>query len=238
MLILLSLWRLLIVAFALVGISTVPGGGFGQLQYLSQFASLVAAIVYVALLVYPLFTRGRRHEPRTPWLRGATTVLLALVSVAFLTMLSGDLSDTSSLFEHLLTPLVVLIDWIAVGSDQRNVRWWFPITWLAMPLAYLVFYVAYVGDGLPLYPFLDPNDADFAGIVLAFLTGVLAFGYVLYGIGKLRAAVSGSRDQTSMRGNPVQDVSWGPGAHPSPGWPAGLHPPQNARYGNTGRGQG
>jgi hypothetical protein len=207
MLILIVLWRLLIVTFALVGISTVPGGGFGQLQYLSQLASLAAAVLYSGLLLYPLFTASRRHEPRSPWLRGSMTVLLALVSVGFLTMLDADLSTTYSLFEHLLTPLVVLIDWIAVGRSQRNVRWWFPITWLAMPLAYLVFYVAYVSyaaDGDPLYAFLDPQAADFAAIVSAFMLGTLAFGYLLYGIGKLNAAVFGGRTRVRPP-HPVPD---------------------------------
>ena len=182
-----TLWRLTIVGFALIGLTAVPGGGFDQLQYLSQLASLVAAVAYLGLLLYPLATGLARHEPVSPWLRGSTTVLLALVAFTFLCLMNADLSSTASLFEHLLTPLAVLVDWLLVGRDQRNARWWYPITWLAMPLAYLAFYIWYVGDGVPLYSFLDPAAGDFAQVVAAFLAGVLAFGYVVYGIGKARS---------------------------------------------------
>ncbi|EHR62831.1 hypothetical protein [Saccharomonospora cyanea] len=82
----------------------------------------------MGLLLYPAFTGGRRHEPNSPWLRGATAVLLLLVPGTFLTLMGGDLSETGSLFEHLPTPLVVLVDWIAVGRGQAAVMWWHPIT--------------------------------------------------------------------------------------------------------------
>ncbi len=188
-----SLWRLVIVIFAFVGFTLAVSGGTGDAEFaaLSQQASLLTAVCYLILLLYPLFTGGRRHEPVRPWLRGALVVLLSLVSVTFLTMLGGELNETWSLFEHLLTPLAVLADWLFVGRDQRAVRWWFPFTWLAFPLAYLLFYIAYVGGtGEPIYPFLDPGDGDFVGVVFGFLAAVLAFGFVIYGIGKLKGAIS------------------------------------------------
>ncbi|HEX5402856.1 MAG TPA: hypothetical protein VFX16_11220 [Pseudonocardiaceae bacterium] len=187
-----SVWRLVIVVFAITGFSLAmaSSAGSGALAALSQQASLVTAICYVGLLLYPAFTGGRRHEPTTPWLRGALVVLLTLVSITFMTMLGGGLNDTWSLFEHLLTPLIVLVDWLVVGTDQRNAKWWFPFTWLAFPLAYLLFYIVYVGNGDPIYPFLDPHASDFVGIVFAFLAGVLAFGFVVFGIGKLKGSIS------------------------------------------------
>jgi hypothetical protein len=198
-----SMWRLVIVVFAIIGFSLAvsASSGSGALAALSQQASLVTAIGYLFLLLYPAFTGGRRHEPDSPWVRGALVVLLGLVSVTFLTMLGGALDETWSLFEHLLTPLAVLADWLFVGRDQANKRWWFPFTWLLPPLAYLVFYIVYVGDGYPIYPFLDPHDGDFVGIVFAFLAGVLAFGYVVQGLGKLKKAVAT---------NAKQQPQWGP----------------------------
>ena len=179
-----TVWRLVIVIFAITGFSMAMASadGSGALAALSQLASLVTAICYVFLLLYPAFTGGRKHEPDSPWLRGQLTVLLSLVSVTFLTMLNGDLSQGWSLFEHLLTPLVVLADWLFVGRDQRNAKWWYPITWLSFPLAYLLFYIAH-GDVL--YPFLNPHDGDFAGIVIGFLAGVLVYGFVVFGLGML-----------------------------------------------------
>jgi hypothetical protein len=187
-----SMWRLVIVVFAIIGFSLAVSAstGSGALAALSQQASLVTALCYLGLLAYPAFTGGRRHEPVSPWLRGALVVLLGLVSVTFLTMLGGGLDETWSLFEHLLTPLAVLADWLFVGRNQANTRWWFPFAWLLPPLAYLVFYIVYVGDGYPIYPFLNPHDGDFTGIVFAFLAGVLVFGFVVQGLGRLRNAMT------------------------------------------------
>jgi cytochrome bd-type quinol oxidase subunit 2 len=184
-----TMWRLLIVLFAITGFSLAmqDSEGSDALAALSQQASLLTAICYGFLLLFPMFTGGRRHEPDTPWLRGAVTVLLSLVSITFLTMLGGDVSQPWSLFEHVLTPSVVALDWLAVGRDQRNARWWYPLSWLAFPLAYLLFYIAYVGSGPPIYPFLDPSASDFLGIVFEFLGGVLVFGFVVYGLGKLHS---------------------------------------------------
>jgi cytochrome bd-type quinol oxidase subunit 2 len=184
-----TVWRLLIVVFAIVGFSLAmrDAAGSDALAALSQQASLLAAIGYGFLLVFPVLSGGRRHEPDTPWLRGALTVLLSLVSLTFLTMLGGDLSRPWSLFEHVLTPALVALDWLLVGRDQRNARWWYPVSWLAFPLAYLLFYIAYVGNGPPIYPFLDPSASDFLGVVFEFLGGVLVFGFVVYGLGKLHS---------------------------------------------------
>jgi hypothetical protein len=221
-----SVWRLVIVVFAFVGfILAVSGGsGDGRFAALSQQASLVTAICYLILLLYPLFVGGRRHEPVRPWLRGALVVLLSLVSVTFLSLLGGELNETWSLFEHLLTPLAVLADWLFVGRDQRAVRWWFPFTWLAFPLAYLLFYIGYVGGtGEPIYPFLDPGAGDFVGVVFAFLAAVLAFAFLIYGIGKLKGAISDSATQNGRPQGPppgypqpypqqpqAQPRDWGP----------------------------
>jgi hypothetical protein len=192
-----SLWRALIVFFALVGFTAVPnGGGFGgghgvsNFAYLTQQGSFLTAVVYFGLLSYPLCTGGRRHEPRTPWLRGALAVVMALISITYLTMLGGSLTDTADQFEHLLTPVVVVLDWIVVGRSQSAARWWFPITWLAFPLGYLAFYISYVGNGTPLYPFLRPADGNFFVVVLGFLVGVLGLGYLMYGIAKLKGALT------------------------------------------------
>lgn len=187
-----SLWRLLIVAFACIGFFSIVGevGLQSAMPGLSQQASLFTAIVYTGLLLYPAFTGGRRHEPRSPWWRGATAVLLLLVAVTFLTLMGGDVSETWSLFEHVLTPLVVLVDWLAIGRHQSAAAWWHPLTWIGPPLAYLVYFlVADVG----LYgSFLDPDDDAFALTVLGFLAAVLAAGYLLYGCAKVKALATTS----------------------------------------------
>jgi hypothetical protein len=180
-----SLWRLVIVASALYGFSDATGWS-ENLEGLSQQASLLTGVVYIGLLIYPAFRGGTRHEPSSPWLRGATTVLLLLVAGTFFGIMGGDFDYLP--FEHVYTPLLVLVDWIAVGRNQRAVRWWYPLTWVAFPLAYLAFFLG-AGVYRSLYEFLDPREDGFAVMIAGLLVGVIAVGYLLYGIGRLKGAL-------------------------------------------------
>jgi hypothetical protein len=72
--------------------------------------------------------------------------------------------------------------WFATWADDSGQRvggprWWWPVTWLALPLGYLTWYV--YGD-LDVYSFLDPHDPGYSGVVAAFLGATLALAYVLY----------------------------------------------------------
>lgn len=192
-----TLWRLVIVVFALVGLFAAieeSGNGASSLEALSQSASLLAAIVYGGLLLFPLVTGLRWHEPRTAWWRGATTVTLLLVAGVFLTMLSGDLSGTPSLFEHLLTPMIVLIDWCVVGRNQANTRAWTPLTWLCFPTLYLLYYNA---ADLELYESdfsLRFDNSDFMSYFPGFVAGLIVAGYALFLIGRVKASVAAQQE--------------------------------------------
>jgi hypothetical protein len=178
-----TLWRLAIVACSLVGFGLTVAEFTDPWEGLSQQASLLNGVVYLGLAVYPLFARGR-NEPRSPWLRGAMAVLLVLVSITFLAILGGDLDEPWSLFEHLLTPLVVVIDWAFVGRNQGDAKWWYPLSWVAFPFAYLVYFLA---ADIQLYgSLLDPEDSAFAGTVVGFTVAIVVTGYALYGIAKVR----------------------------------------------------
>jgi uncharacterized membrane protein YkvI len=176
------LWRLFVAGCALYGFISALSQMDDPMVALSQQASLLAGIVYIGLLLHPLVTR--RLEPRTPWWTGAMTILLTLVCVTYLTVLDGSLAGSSSLFEHLITPLVVLADFLLVGRNQSATKWWYPITWLGFPMAYLGYYLA---ADLRLYDsFLDPDQSGFPGVVAGFTLALLALGYLLFGYGKLR----------------------------------------------------
>lgn len=180
-----SLWRLAIVGCALYGFTDATDWS-ANFEGLSQQASLATAIVYTGLLLYPVFTGGTRHEPASPWLRGATTVLLLLVAGTFFGIMGGDFGYLP--FEHVYTPLIVLADWLFVGRNQAAAKWWHPLTWIAFPLAYLTYFLtAEVYQYL--YPFLDPDGDEFAAMIGGLLAGVIAVGYLLYGAGKLKSAV-------------------------------------------------
>jgi hypothetical protein len=217
-----SLWRLVIVACAFIGFgAALSRSSFASaMPALSQQASLLAGVVYVGLLLYPAFTGGRRHEPKSPWWRGSMVILLILVSVTFITIIGGKLNQTWSLFEHLITPLAVLIDYLVVGRNQTAAKWWHPFTWLIFPLAYLVYYLS---ADLKFYgKFLNPHKDAFPGVIAGFIAALLALGFLLYGFGKMKAA---ARQQ---QGIPGQGMMMSPQAmaqqqyyqqQPQPGYP-------------------
>ncbi len=198
-----SLWRLAIIGCALYGFSDATGWS-ANFEGLSQQASLATAVVYIGLLLYPVFTGGRRHEPRSPWLRGATTVLLLLVAGTFFGIMGGDFDYLP--FEHVYTPLIVLVDWLFVGRNQAAAKWWHPLTWIAFPLAYLGYFLS-AEVYQYLYPFLDPDGDEFGAMIGGLLVGVIVVGYLLYGTGKLKGAVSGQPDSHPR-----------PNAYAAPGW--------------------
>ncbi|MCE7010519.1 hypothetical protein LWC34_48120 [Kibdelosporangium philippinense] len=182
-------WRLLVAFFGFLGFFLAVNRLPDPLTALSQQASLLTGIVFTGLAAYPLITG--RVEPRSPRLRGAMAVLLLLVCVTFMTLLSGNLSRAYSLFEHLITPLAVLADFLLVGRNQRAMKWWYPISWLGYPLLYLVYYVA---ADLRLYGrFLNPGAPSFPGVIAGFVVALLAVGYLLYAFGRAKAGYRSNR---------------------------------------------
>lgn len=168
-------WRLLIATSGLTGVV------LAAMQYdvwwtaLSQLASLAVAVSF-AFLAF--------REPPSPWLRGALASLMVLVSVGFLAMQHGNLWDPYSVFEHLLTPALVVADFVCVGANQWRVRWWHPLTWLVPPAAYLAWYVA--GD-LRVYASLDAaRPTAFATQVTLLVGLLLAAGFAFYDVGRRR----------------------------------------------------
>ncbi|HEV7649634.1 MAG TPA: hypothetical protein VGP26_15930 [Actinophytocola sp.] len=179
---LLTAWRLLVAASALVGFGYAVTTFVEPWHALSQQASLLTGVVYLGLAVFA----GRSEEVAT-WLRGGMAVLLVLVCVTYLTLISGDLHTTASLFEHLVTPLVVLADWAVVGRTV-GLRWWFPLSWVVFPLAYLIYFV--LADVQLYRNFLDPTSASFGLTVLEFMLALVVAGYVLYGAARLRSSAA------------------------------------------------
>ncbi|UED88807.1 hypothetical protein [Streptomyces profundus] len=184
-------WRLVIVFAAYTGYNAFAedtGRPIECLKELSPLSSFVAMFVYLALTAYPFVTGLRRHEPRSGWLRGSTAIVLLLVAIVWATMMSGDYEGTASMYTHLVTPLLVLADWVFVGRSQSTARWWYPLTWTLPLLAYLVFMLQ--ADVTSYSSFLDPDSSDFLPMCLGMTAGVIAMGYALLAIGRLKTTVS------------------------------------------------
>ncbi|HEX2133168.1 MAG TPA: hypothetical protein VHH15_16600 [Actinophytocola sp.] len=171
----LGAWRLVVAACGLVGFGFALATFYDPWPALSQQASLLTGVVYLALAF-----AGDRAVRVVSWFRGALAVLLLLVCVTYLTVIGGDLDTVGSLFEHLVTPLVVLADWVLVGRARVVVRWWYPLSWGLFPLLYLLYFL--LADVQLYRGFLNPEAGDFGVTVGLFLVAVVATGYLLCGV--------------------------------------------------------
>ncbi|MFC7495447.1 MULTISPECIES: hypothetical protein [unclassified Nocardioides] len=167
-------WRLLVAVTAAAGVVLAAQRYDVWWTALSQLANLAVAVGFLVMAV---------REPRSPWLRGALTSVMLLVAVAYLPMANGNLTQPWSILEHVITPALVVADFLYRGDNQHRVRWWHPLTWLAAPAAYLAWYV---GADLAVYAALDPAAATFVPRVGVLLVLLLAAGYACYASGVLR----------------------------------------------------
>ena len=167
-------WRLTVAASAACGVALAAQRYDVWWTALSQLANLGVAVGFVWLAF---------HEPRSPWLRGALASTMLLVALAYVPMANGNLLQPWSVLEHVVTPSLVIADYLLRGDNVHRVRWWHPLSWLVAPAAYLVWYVA---SDLAVYAALDPGDATFLPRVGVLLVVLLAAGYACYGTGVWR----------------------------------------------------
>lgn len=150
----------------------------------AQLASLAAGLAYFVLALVSIVRAGTEWA----WVRGALAAALVLVGGAHVALTGADTSHGYALLEHLVVPVLVAADYVAVGGNPGR-RWW-PLTWWVLPLAYLVYYVS---DDLVLYDFLDPYSPGYRRTVLEFLLASTAIGYALWALRRRRVAAAGWR---------------------------------------------
>lgn len=202
----LTLWRLGIGGLALYYAADGKEDTMSS-ESLSYLSNVGLGIGFVALAAYPLVVLGRRHEPRSGWLRGALTVMMLVVGLVFVAGMGGDPDGP-----HAVTPTLVLIDWLFVGRNQFRTRWWEPPTWTVPLLAYLFYHRA---NDLSLYPDILGED-KIGTMVPIMLAGTIVMAYLLYGAALLRRAASGAGKQ-----DPQPAPTWAP---PQPAYPQPASP--------------
>ena len=187
-------FRVLLAVLAWWGLLGALGGDLAQLKYFSQVTTLTVALtatLAVIVLATALDVTSPRWAATVAWCRGASTTYAAVTAVIYQTLLSGDLSRTSSLLEHAVVPALAVLDWVVFGPGLigRRQEWWLPLTWLTLPIGYLGIYFN-VRDraGQALYPFLNPDAGGrfwtWVGIMLA-VFAVVAF--LVWAVGLLRS---------------------------------------------------
>lgn len=178
----LASWRLFVASCATLGVGYAAAALDLWWEGLGVVASVAVMVVFFTLAWVGLV----RPSTSWPWLRGglATTLLLATAAQLFE---GGDLTPAWSLLVHIVVPALVVADYLLVGRARG--RWWWPLTWALLPLAYLVYYAS---AGLLAYDFLDPFGAYYQFAVLGFLLAAVAIGFVLFGL-------AGGRQSTYAR---------------------------------------
>lgn len=168
----LASWRLFVAACATLAVGNAANSLDLWWQGLGVQACVAVMVVYFTLAWVGLF----RPMTAWPWLRGglATTLLLATAAQLFE---GGSVTSAWSLLAHIVVPTLVGVDYLLVGRTVG--RWWWPVTWAVLPLAYLVYYAS---SGLLVYDFLDPFGSYYQLAVLGFLLAGVAIGFVLFGL--------------------------------------------------------
>lgn len=173
---------LAIAAFTGVGYAVAPNGLDAlDFAFWSQLSALAVGLVAVAGIVVELRpSTGSAGGGRwLVWLRGASTSWTLVTLAVFALLLGADYSSPASALEHLVVPVLAVIEWAWLGSRGR-LPWFAPLLWLVVPLLYLPVYVVASASAGPLYPFLRPGEPGFGTWVAILMVVFTASGYVVW----------------------------------------------------------
>lgn len=151
-----------------------------------------------------------------PHLKGAVTMSIAVTFIMYQFVLVRQflLADPhysilnwQNVLVHYVVPIAAIIDWLVL-DEKQSFRWYDPILWLAVPLAYFVFILvrARVGGVIGIvksnYPyfFIDVDMIGWLNVLKnssLLIMGFLILGYLIFLIDKIpvkfkASSVSGS----------------------------------------------
>lgn len=181
----------IVVAVLLALILVETSSRSGVLWRLTTFTyqvNVLAAAYYVWSLA------SARAETR-PGLRGAVVLYVVVAGLVWNVFLTGQSMGytPANVLLHVVMPALALTDWLLVGRDQGEVRWWQPIVWLGYPIAYLGLALAVLNEAgrrAPYY-FLDPDSVGtraVLGNIGLLAAGFVGLGYVIWTLGRVAVA--------------------------------------------------
>ena len=173
----------------LITATTSRSGLWWRFSTFTYEVNLLAAAYFLWAVLRPAAAR------QLPGLRGAVVLYVVVAGViwnVYLTEMSMGYSPQNILL-HVVSPILVGLDWLLIGRSQERVTWWHPIAWLGYPLLYLIATLVYLNSerGRFLYYFLDVDQIGMAGVarnVTLLAIGFAALGYLLLGLGRLAVA--------------------------------------------------
>ena len=173
----------------LITATTSRSGLWWRFSTFTYEVNLFAAAYFLWALIRPAAAKGM------PGLRGAVVLYVVVAGVIwnlFLTEMSMGYS-VQNIMLHIVSPILVGLDWLLIGRSQNRVTWWHPLAWLGYPLLYLIAILVYLNSerGRFLYYFLDVDQIGLSGLarnVVLLAIGFAALGYLVLGIGRLAVA--------------------------------------------------
>ncbi len=191
----------------LITATTSRSGLWWRFSTFTYEVNLLAAAYFLWAVARPAAAQ------RLPGLRGAIVLYVVVAGVIwnlYLTEMSMGYS-VQNIMLHILSPILVGLDWLLIGRSQSRVTWWHPLAWLSYPLLYLVAILVYLNSerGRFLYYFLDVDQIGVPGLarnvaLLAILFAAL--GYLVLGVGRL--AVAARRTLGMNRRPPLPSPDW------------------------------
>jgi hypothetical protein len=173
---------------------------FNPASYFSSF-TIESNIAGATALLWGATSDQERRNPETvDYLRGASTLYLAITGIVYAALLAGlhdedeeppGADDTIvNAVVHQILPVVMTVDWLLVPPTTR-LSYRKALLWLTGPLAFAGYSLVRGPrvDWYP-YPFLDPREAGGYRSVAAYSAGIsvgsAAFAWLIVAIGNWR----------------------------------------------------
>ncbi len=171
----------------------LPGAPVARfLSFFSTDSNVIASAVLLLGAARP------SERTRRDTLRGAAVLFILITAIVYLVIALSTTPDLGltipwvNVVMHMLTPVVLLVDWLLVPPTHRVGRRQLG-RWLLFPIAYF-FYALVRGffTGWYPYPFLDPGKAHGYSGVLAtgagMLAAMVAVAFAVAALGNLASA--------------------------------------------------
>ncbi|TXK17082.1 Pr6Pr family membrane protein [Homoserinibacter sp. GY 40078] len=181
--------------------------GERRFAFFTSQSSLIALGYFLTALV--LMAQRRATVTPVPALRGAVTFWLTTTALIAHFLNSHGTNPIPGLFDpdpavaidntglfllHYVSPILVLIDWLAIGP-HGVIRWRTALVWLLYPIGYGAVMIVRgtllpaVNDRYP-YPFLDPTVAGIGSMSLALGRIILILAAIAFAVIALDRLVS------------------------------------------------
>ncbi|MET9224840.1 Pr6Pr family membrane protein [Lentzea sp. NPDC003310] len=182
----------LLVLSAEIYLVVVLGDRFQPANHYSFFTILSNLFAAVVALIGVF-------RPVSAQLRGAAVVYMATTGLVYSFLLQGIDVQTPAYANwvlHIIVPILVVAEWLL--APERTRRWW---TWLAFPLAYLVYSLVRgpIVGWYP-YPFLDPRRGGYGSVFLTCLFVAVVFVLLAFAVSWVGGKLAQKRSTSLAQG--------------------------------------